>query len=112
MRKEQTGGQDSETKELGSVHSNFKMSPLPGDKKDIRLATQQLSLREQNISEREPPIQAQFQVGIVGYHEKRQKSDLEQEIEASIHDTLKKPNMTEAYNTKYSASKPTRQHRI
>ena len=51
-------------------------------------------------------------MGIVGYHEKRQKSDLENEIEASMNDTAKKNNLTEAYNTKYSGGKPTRQHHI
>lgn len=69
---------------------------------------QALTLREQNASEQEPPTRAQFQVGIVGYREKRQKSDLENELEASVNDHhhgQNLANMTEAFNTKYSGSK-------
>lgn len=43
-------------------------------------------------------------MGIVGYREKRQKSDLEQELEASLRD-VKKVGYTDGFNSKTSAIK-------
>ena len=104
------GAQDSETKELGSVKSTTgapspeaKIGEINGGDR-----SQALSLREQNTSEQEPPTRAQFQVGIVGYREKRQRSELEQELEVSVRDHQNSKavaNMTEAFNSKHSGTK-------
>lgn len=49
---------------------------------------------------------------VVGYHEKRQKTDLEHELEASINEkpgTGKITNLSEAYNTKPGFNNQARQ---
>lgn len=105
------GGQASETKELVSVQSAHGAHSPDCKLGDPQLGRNQALALKDQASDQEPPTQAQFQVGIVGYHEKRQRSDLENELEASLQDKKNNQNLTEAFNSKQSwhGAKPVRQ---